>query len=384
MALVIPSKLILRSDVEASARRLNRAPKSRVQRGSSHVRRASLYSKLQNFLAYLCLALFLLTNPFLGAQTSQPKDALPVPLHFVREFSSAKDLKGVSHPILNKTLDIIAGPKEPGPPPPSELQAPYAITADSLHRVFVTDLSQALVHVFDFGKAEHSVIGTNRLRSPMGIATDHQGNIYVSDSLLRTVLVYDPNGKFVRYLKKPRSDESYFDAPQGVAVDPASDRVYVCDTPRHMVIAFDKKGHVVSTFGKRGGGSAPGEFKEPTQVVVNHGEIFVLDSGNSRVQILNQQGRFKREIKLPNLHRRAGLAVDSAGTTYVTDPDLNHVQAFGPNGQLLYFFGETGTAAGQFNGVSGAWVNSGDCLYLVDTANRRVQLFQVSTLAGGC
>jgi DNA-binding beta-propeller fold protein YncE len=334
--------------------------------------------------SFAFLLIPLLTSSGLSQTAHQPKNTASVPLHFVREFSSAKDLKGVSHPIFNKTLDIIAGPKEPGPPPPSELQAPYAVTADSFHRVFVTDLSQALVHVFDFGKAEHSVIGANRLRSPMGVATDHQGNIYVSDGLLRTVLVYDSNGKFVRYLKKPRGDESYFDAPEGIAVDSATDRVYVCDSPRHMVIAFDKKGHIVSTFGKRGGGSAPGEFKEPTQVVVNHGEIFVLDSGNSRVQIVDQRGRLKREIKLPNLHRRAGLAVDSAGTTYVTDPDLNHVQAFGPNGQLLYFFGETGTAAGQFNGVSGAWVNSGDCLYLVDTANRRVQLFQISTLAGGC
>jgi len=348
------------------------------------------YRSLKNYhrarLACLCVALFHSSLAVPPAQNPpQPKKTPPAPLHFVLEFSSAKDLKGVSHPILNKTLDIIAGPKEPSAPPPSELQAPYAVTADTFHRVFVTDLSQALVHIFDFGKAEHSVIGANRLRSPMGVATDHQGNIYVSDSLLRTVLVYDLNGKFVRYLKKPRGDEPYFDSPQGIAVDPGSDRVYVCDTPRHMVIAFDKKGRVLSTFGKRGGGSGPGEFKEPTQVAVSHGEIFVLDSGNSRVQVFDQRGRFQREIKLPNLHHRAGLAVDGAGNTYLTDPDLNHLQAFSHEGQLLYFLGETGTAAGQFNGVSGAWVNSGHCLYLVDTGNRRVQLFQISAAGnGGC
>src|SRR5579862_9077463 len=109
--------------------------------------------------SFAFLLIPLLTSSGLSQTAHQPKNTASVPLHFVREFSSDKDLKGVSHPIFNKTLDIIAGPKEPGPPPPSELQAPYAVTADSFHRVFVTDLSQALVHVFDFGKAEHSVIG---------------------------------------------------------------------------------------------------------------------------------------------------------------------------------------------------------------------------------
>jgi hypothetical protein len=243
-----------------------------------------------------------------------------------------------------------------------------------------------VVHVFDFANHEYWLLGAgNHLRSPLGIATDREGNVYVSDSSLRTVFVYDSRGKFLHYLKKPRGNESYFDAPRGIAIDPVTERVYVCDTPRHMVIILDKKGHVLGTVGKRGGGSAPAEFKNPTQVVARAGEIFVLDVGNSRVQIVDQRGQFKREIRLANVDNRAGLAVDAEGKVYITDPEIEHLQAFDHDGRLLYSFGQPGASAGQFNWISGAWVDSGSCLYVVDSENKRVQLFQIAgARAGSC
>ena len=323
-----------------------------------------------------------LPNP----QPSTEKAGTSVQLSFVREFSSAEDVKGISHPILNKALDIVAGPKDPSPPPDSMLVQPHAVTTDSSRRIFVTDITGGVVHVFDFANREYWLLGAgNHLRSPLGITTDADGNVYVSDSSLRTVFVYDSRGKFLHYLKKPRGNESYFDAPRGIAIDPVTEHVYVCDTPRHMVIVLDKKGHVVATLGKRGGGSAPGEFKNPTQVVARAGEIFVLDVGNSRVQILDQRDHFQKEIPIANVDNRTGLAVDGEGKIYVTDPEIEHIQAFDHDGHFISSFGGPGAGAGQFNWISGAWVDSGHCLYAVDSQNKRVQVFDISGVhAGGC
>jgi DNA-binding beta-propeller fold protein YncE len=317
-------------------------------------------------------------------QTSKIRMSAPAQVSFVREFSSPEDVKGISHPILNRALDIIAGPKDPSAPVPMLLQ-PRAVTTDSNHRIFVTDINAGVVHVFDFANHEYGVFGAgNHLRLPLGIATDREGNVFVSDSSLQTLLVYDSKGKFIRYLKKPRGNESYFDAPRGIAVDPVTEHIYVCDTPRHMIIILDKKGHVLATLGKRGGGTAPGEFNNPTQVVSRAGEIVVLDAGNSRVQILDQRGHFQRQIPLAYVGYRAGLAVDGEGNIYV-NPELDRLQVFDGNGQLLYSFGERGTGPGQFNGISGAWVDAGHCLYVVDSENKRVQLFQITGLrTGGC
>jgi DNA-binding beta-propeller fold protein YncE len=329
-------------------------------------------------LLFLSAAGVSLSGPRNVPQSKSDEKSASGQLSFVRQFSSAQDLKGVSHPVLNKTIDIIAGPKEPTSPAPSVLQAPYAVTTDSTHRIFVTDIGAGVVQVFDFARGEYSLLrGGDHLRSPLGIAADGGNNIYVSDSSLRTILVYDSKGKFIRYLKKNRGRESYFDAPRGIAVNPGTEHIYVCDTPRHMVIMLDKKGHVLATFGKRGGGTASGEFRNPTQVVATGSEIIVLDSGNSRVQILDLRGHFRTEIRLPDVGERAGLAVDHDKNIYVTDPELNHLQVLNHDGKLLYFFGQSGTDAGQFNGISGAWVDAGHCLYVADTKNKRVQLFQI-------
>lgn len=322
------------------------------------------------------------SSPWLGG-TGNPA---PEPLIFVREFSSAQDVRGVSHPILNKSLDIVAGPKDQSPPAPSMLQEPYAVTTDSSHRILVTDVGAGTVHVFDFAHAQYSVLrGGDRLVSPLGIAADHENNVYVSDSSLRTVLIYDSRGKFVRYLKQTRGSESYFDAPRGIAVEAATGHIYVCDTPRHMVIVVDKKGRVLGLLGKRGGGTGPGEFRYPTQVFAGGGELLVLDSGNSRVQIFDLRGHFQKEFPLADVGKRAGLAVDQDRNIYVTDPELNQLQVFSQDGRLRYFFGQSGTGTGQFNGLSGAWVDAGYCLYLVDSQNKRVQLFRTGGAhAGAC
>jgi DNA-binding beta-propeller fold protein YncE len=335
----------------------------------------------------LLLALLLLSAAPLPGSSPQSKSeekSSSEQLTFVRQFSSAEDVRGPSHPILNKTVDIIAGPKDAEAAAPRALQEPNAVTTDSMHRIFVTDTNAGLVHVFDFAHGEYSHLqGGDRLRSPMGIAVDREDNVYVSDSSLRTILIYGPKGKFARFLKQPRGNESYFDTPRGIAVDAGSEHVYVCDATRHMVIMLDKKGRVLATFGKRGGGTAPGEFKSPTQVVASGGELFVLDSGNSRIQILDLRGHFRKIIPLVDVGN--GLAVDKDGNIYVSDRELNKLEVLNHNGQLLNSFGQTGTGIGQFNGISGLWVDSGHCLYVVDSKNKRVQLFNTSGAgAGGC
>ncbi len=196
-----------------------------------------------------------------SSKSEQKEGSRSAQLSFVLEFSSAEDVKGESHPILNKSVDIIAGPKEQSPTT-DVLEEPANVTTDSSHRIYVTDLGTGTVHLFDFARSKYSLLhGGDHLRSPLGIAADREGHVYVSDNGPKAILVYDSTGKFIDYFKKPRGRESYFDGPQGIAVDAATGRVFVCDIPRHMVVVLGKKGEVIARFGKRGGGKEPGEFR---------------------------------------------------------------------------------------------------------------------------
>jgi len=311
-----------------------------------------------------------------GAQDSSAR------LKFVREFSSAQDVKR-AHPVLDRTLDVLAGTKE-GDDRSSVLRNPYAISTDPQHRVLVTDVGAVAIHVFDFTHYRYSRLqgGDDRLRRPVGVAADHVGNIYVSDSSSGDILVYDAKGKFQNYLVKKNGTESYFENPSGITIDPSTELIFVCDSGRHMLIVLNKNGHVLQHFGKRGGGTKPGEFRQPTQVAVMGGEIFVLDSGNHRVQILDAQGKFRREIQLPDSDIRSGLAVDKDRNVYVSDT-FNRINVFNYEGRLLYTFGQFGTKPHKFAGISGLWVDSGRCLYVADAQS--VESFQIrQTGSRGC
>jgi DNA-binding beta-propeller fold protein YncE len=51
------------------------------------------------------------------------------------------------------------------------------------------------------------------------------------------------------------------------------------------------------------------------------------------------------------------------------------VQVFNREGQLLYYFGSKGTHAGQFQLPAGLYIDHNDRVYVVDSYNRRVQVF---------
>jgi len=70
----------------------------------------------------------------------------------------------------------------------------------------------------------------------------------------------------------------------------------------------------------------------------------------------------------------------------VVDGLWGMVQVFDRQGQLLYYFGSPGTHAGQFQLPAGLYIDHGDRVFVVDSFNRRVQVFQYVAMkkpAGG-
>jgi DNA-binding beta-propeller fold protein YncE len=258
------------------------------------------------------------------------------------------------------------------------MRSPSAVTTDSTHRV-VADPGAQAVHIFDFVRSKYSRLGGrgDRLHVPVSLAVDGQDNLYVVDQVSRTVLVYDSAGKFRRYLGKLRGGESYFDNPAGIAIDKAGRRIYVCDRQGHMIFVMDERGKLIRKLGNRGGGNLPGEFRLPSEIVVAGSELFVLDAGNMRIQVFDSGGHVLRAINLSYADRRTGLAVVSRSNIYVSDSSLNQIQVLTHEGQRLYTFDPSTVRGVNFSHPSGMWVD-GRSLYVVDSQNNRIGLFQIN------
>jgi sugar lactone lactonase YvrE len=141
------------------------------------------------------------------------------------------------------------------------------------------------------------------------------------------------NGKEGKWSKNPKisleyinnigdlesdDDNVLFYMPSDIAVDEEGN-VYVLDSGNHRIQKFDPEGNYLASFGRHGQG--PGEFQYPQSIDIdNEGNIYVADSGNQKIHILKPDGTFDKDIKItdesPGMIRiRSGEIVQGKGAS---------------------------------------------------------------------
>jgi DNA-binding beta-propeller fold protein YncE len=262
---------------------------------------------------------------------------------------------------------------------PVILQRPQSGVVDGTGRILVTDTSRQAVYVFDPHEGRLSVwesaIGATRFISPAGIAPGMAGETYVADAELGFVVRLDRNGKDIGTIGKGE-----FKRPVGLAFDAASRQLYVADTRAHVIKVFDIEGRLLRTMGKRG--EQPGEFNFPTYIALAKGELYVADTMNARVQVLDAAtGAIKlvigkRGVNVGNLVRPKGVSVDSEGNVYVVESYYDHLLVYNKQGEFLMPIGGTGQNVGNFYLPSGVWVDAQNRVFVADMFNGRISIFQ--------
>ena len=197
------------------------------------------------------------------------------------------------------------------------------------------------------------------------------------------IAVFDQSGNFLRYIGNFRGEPEYA-RPQGIAIDAARRHLFVVDTPRNMIFELDLDGKELKRLGKNRRGEGIGEFDGPTDIALNHQHIYILDRWGTRVQVLNLDfspvGSFDiLRQRDPQEYRDNSLTTDEDDRVFVSYSRNASVRVYSPNGQLLSAFGQVGPKAGQFAGPAGLWVDGKHHLYVADSGNGRVQMFQMKS-----
>jgi DNA-binding beta-propeller fold protein YncE len=262
---------------------------------------------------------------------------------------------------------------------PVVLQRPQSGVVDDSGRIYVTDISRQAVYVFDPHENRLDVweqIG-NRVHfvSPTGIALGENGDIFVADSDLGIVVRLNRKGESLGAI-----GQGELRRPVGVAYDAITHLLYVVDTYGHDIKVYGKDGRLQRTLGHRG--DKPGEFNYPTYIVLDRGNLYVSDTMNARVQVLDAEtGQSKLVIgelgiNVGNLVRPKGVAVDSEGDVYVVESYFDRLLVYNKNGQFLMPIGTEGRMIGEFYLPSGVWIDAHNQVYVADMMNGRVMLFQ--------
>ncbi|HFE38125.1 MAG TPA: 6-bladed beta-propeller [Gammaproteobacteria bacterium] len=249
---------------------------------------------------------------------------------------------------------------------------------DENQRIFVADVGNRSVFVFDFKKNTlniwEGVDSDTAFLTPIAVCLLSEKQIFVSDADLGYVAKFDADGKSILRLGEKRLSR-----PTGLACDKKHQKVYVADSQRHKIDVFSGNGEWLYEFGRRG--SNKGEFNSPTHLGFSKGKLYVSDTLNARVQVFDEDGNWlesfgKRGMYVGDLPRPKGIAVDSEQHIYVIESYYDHLLLFDEAGRGLLAIGGSGEKPGQFNLPAGIWIDSNDVIYVADMFNRRIVVFQ--------
>ena len=131
-----------------------------------------------------------------------------------------------------------------------------------------------------------------------------------------------------------------------------------------------------------GRGAGPGLFNFPAALSLHAGNLWVGDTLNFRVQRLDAirgepVGTFGRlGDAAGEMPRIKGVAVDAAGILWVSDAHLDRVALFRPDGTFLTDIGGKGELPGEFSFPAGLAAHPDGRVAIVDSLNRRIQIFR--------
>ncbi len=312
---------------------------------------------------------------------------------------------------------------------PGQFKSLAAVKVDAAGFIYVADHDNKRIQKFTPSGIFMKAIALSGVVAD--VALDTAGNIYALLQDLGKIEKFSGDGKKTGEILCKVNGRDQIQKSSRLQLD-AWGNIYLTQTKEERIVKIDQSGNVLIGFGSEGNGR--GQFLGIAALGIDStGRVYVADSGNARVQIfkltaplksplaqapasqffldfdsildvedsvtdiftLPGKGLFGVSDKNNNIaiwngptftigHEGAGageLSKPSAifvtldSRIYVADTANNRVQIFNYDGTLNYEFGKNGDKPGQFNSPQGIAVNGKGMIFVADTLNNRIEVF---------
>ena len=257
-----------------------------------------------------------------------------------------------------------------------KLFGPYTIAVDRENNLYIGSAMNGLQKFNEKGKFISRFSST----SNFGYVTINGNDIWYVDNVNWKVLKFNSTGEKLKEI-----DINYKGILYGIAVD--NNYIYLTTREYYELTGdikkYDIEGNLISNFG---------ELKEPYDIAIYKDSIYVTDSMSHEILKFNKTtenlistwgGLGSEEGKFNN---PTGISIDKNGNVYVLDTCNHRIQVFDENGNYIKSFGVKGTEKGQFGFCNISLFNfHGDItidekghIYVTDFYGHRIQKFCVN------
>ena len=259
------------------------------------------------------------------------------------------------------------------------------------HSIFVVDGEGNLIENWDH---MNDLFGQQRCgRGPHQIKMspyDPEKHVWIIDDQLHMIYKFTYDGELVYShgeLGVSGRGPNNFDRPTDIAWLPDGTYFISDGYGGKRIAKFDPDGNFIMDWGSAPvdpDNPGPGEFNNPHSIAISADRrIFVIDRGNERMQVFDENGNFLDMWSLRSPHwpesqntLLVNHFIDTDGYIWVSNAPTSRLMKFDQDGNYLYGWGAPGMEAGRLACSHGITTDQDGNLYIADCFAGRVQKFE--------
>jgi hypothetical protein len=215
-----------------------------------------------------------------------------------------------------------------------------------------------------------------KVEKPVDLVFDQKGNLYIlsaPDNSQSKIFICDGN------LGIKSSYDVNAKSPRGITVSD-DNCIYVADTGNNRILRYNIDGSIDIKFGKNGSigqaGDANGQFNKPRAVGIDwHKNLYVTDSGNNRVEVFDNSGKFKSAWRQITAYDAKSKQTSGGRSEYYK----GYLEEISSQPRRITFFGQIRTNDRvPLKNPTGFYIFGDNELFLADTDNHKIKRLSTS------
>jgi len=215
------------------------------------------------------------------------------------------------------------------------------------------------------------------LWTPYGLAVDSKNRIYTADGKVGAIFVFNTETKEFEMIK--HGVNARFGDIIGLAIDD-SDRLFVSDTQLRRILVFNKDWKVEGSIGEG--------LISPTGMAIDNenrylyvadavlDQVLVFDADSLKlIRKMGTTGKKHTLTEPGQFSVPTNVALDADNNLYVTDTYNNRVEVFDADGNFIRAWGKAGDRPGTFSRPKGIAIDVDGHVWVADAVQDRLQCF---------